>query len=260
MTGAVAKKKAGQKGRGRRALSTRSGLAPLHARFVREYLTDLNARAAARRAGYSERSAHDTGSRLLQRDDVRAEIARLEEARWLRLDISADRVDRELAAVGFSNLADVLQVEEYGFEEPTAPAAPDAPVPEGEQKAEGEQEPEDELFDLPPAYGLRVRMPTDLRSLPRHVQAAVKKVAETKDGFRIEMHDKLAALDKLGKRLRLWQEHDSDAVQIHYVVHVPPPVDREEWEQRYAGQHLAKGREIAGLPAPNGSGNAKQGG
>lgn len=43
-------------------------------RFCDEYLVDLNAAAAARRAGYSERSARQKGHLLLTRDDARAYI------------------------------------------------------------------------------------------------------------------------------------------------------------------------------------------
>jgi phage terminase small subunit len=44
---------------GRRCVSVakKQKLTPKQARFVREYLVDLNASAAARRAGYSEKRA-----------------------------------------------------------------------------------------------------------------------------------------------------------------------------------------------------------
>lgn len=43
-------------------------------RFVEEYLVDSNATQAAKRAGYSDRSAHVTGWRLLQDDEVKAAL------------------------------------------------------------------------------------------------------------------------------------------------------------------------------------------
>ena len=39
-------------------------------RFVEEYLIDLNATAAAKRAGYSEKTAYALGARLLKHPDV----------------------------------------------------------------------------------------------------------------------------------------------------------------------------------------------
>nr|PZN74803.1 MAG: terminase small subunit [Pseudomonadota bacterium] len=49
-------------------------LTPKQARFVAEYLKDLNATQAAIRAGYSKRSAQEQSSRLLSNDMVRAAV------------------------------------------------------------------------------------------------------------------------------------------------------------------------------------------
>lgn len=50
--------------------------------FINEYLKCWNATEAAKRAGYSPRSAHSTGSRLLKVDEVQQEInAKLEQAK-----------------------------------------------------------------------------------------------------------------------------------------------------------------------------------
>jgi phage terminase small subunit len=43
-------------------------------RFVDEYLTDFNATAAAKRAGYSAKSAHQRGYELVHNPDVAAVI------------------------------------------------------------------------------------------------------------------------------------------------------------------------------------------
>lgn len=45
----------------------RSGLTPKQARFVEEYLIDLNASDAARRAGYSRKTADEIGRRYLEK-------------------------------------------------------------------------------------------------------------------------------------------------------------------------------------------------
>ena len=49
-------------------------LTPKQARFIEEYLVDLNAKQAAIRAGYSVKSAHVEGSRLLINAKVAAAI------------------------------------------------------------------------------------------------------------------------------------------------------------------------------------------
>lgn len=50
-------------------------MTPRQARFVEEYLVDLNASAAARRAGYSVRTAEWQGPQLLGKPHVAAAVA-----------------------------------------------------------------------------------------------------------------------------------------------------------------------------------------
>ena len=61
-------------------------------RFVEEYLKDLNATEAAKRAGYAARSAEVQGHRLLRNDKVSAEIAERKQERSQRTQITADQV------------------------------------------------------------------------------------------------------------------------------------------------------------------------
>lgn len=65
--------------------------------FVEEYVVDFNATQAAIRAGYSPETAYSIGSELLAKPLVRAELARRQQDRSERLEISADRVLQELA-------------------------------------------------------------------------------------------------------------------------------------------------------------------
>lgn len=53
-------------------------LHPRHERFAQEYIKDLNGTKAAERMGYSERTAHSQGSRLLSNVKVRERVAELE--------------------------------------------------------------------------------------------------------------------------------------------------------------------------------------
>jgi phage terminase small subunit len=76
-------------------------LTPKQAAFVREYLVDLNATAAATRAGYSERNAESIAYQLLQKTLVREAIAAAMEERSKRTEITADRVLQELARMAF---------------------------------------------------------------------------------------------------------------------------------------------------------------
>lgn len=68
-------------------------------RFCQEYVVDLNSAAAARRAGYSERSARITGHRLLTKDDIRRRISELQVGQSKRTQVDADFVVERLRAI-----------------------------------------------------------------------------------------------------------------------------------------------------------------
>ena len=90
------------------------------ARFVQEYLIDLNAAQAALRAGYSSRSAGRIGLELLAKTHVAIAIREAKAVRSQRTAITADRVlaadnlmDPHRAEDGVSPLA-VVAVTEHG--------------------------------------------------------------------------------------------------------------------------------------------------
>ncbi len=78
-------------------------MTPKQRRFVEEYLIDLNASAAARRAGYSTKAARTTGQKLLRHPDVIAGIEKAQAARAERTRVTADKVVKELAKVAFGD-------------------------------------------------------------------------------------------------------------------------------------------------------------
>lgn len=71
-------------------------MTPKQARFVKEYLIDLNATQAAIRAGYSEHTAQQQGSRLLLNAVIGRAIAGAQGLRAGRLEITAEKVLRDL--------------------------------------------------------------------------------------------------------------------------------------------------------------------
>lgn len=73
-------------------------------RFVQEYVVDLNATDAARRAGYNERSVEAIGYENLRKPQIQAAIAEIQSRRAERTEVKADRVVAELARVGFSDV------------------------------------------------------------------------------------------------------------------------------------------------------------
>ncbi|MCR4300613.1 MAG: terminase small subunit [Sulfuricaulis sp.] len=83
-------------------------LNPRQQRFVDEYLKDLNATQAAIRAGYSEATANQQGPRLLVHVGVQSAIAAGQRALSEQAGVTVERIIRELAAIAFANLRDVV--------------------------------------------------------------------------------------------------------------------------------------------------------
>ncbi len=79
-------------------------LTPKQARFVAEYLIDLNATQAAVRAGYSARTAASQGARLLKHGAVARAVHTAQHARAVRTEITQDRVLQELARIAFFDI------------------------------------------------------------------------------------------------------------------------------------------------------------
>ena len=94
--------------------ATREGkLTPKQARFVDEYLIDLNAKAAATRAGYSVRNpknADRVGWANLQLPLVQQAIEAKQKRRAGRMEIKADDIAEEIRRVAFADIRDVLSV------------------------------------------------------------------------------------------------------------------------------------------------------
>lgn len=91
-----------------------AGLTPKQERFCEEYLVDLNASAAARRAGYSKDTAAEQGTRLLSNVQVSERISAMRQERSERVQVDSDRVLRELCLLGFSNMMDYVTPQDDG--------------------------------------------------------------------------------------------------------------------------------------------------
>lgn len=158
------------------------GLTPRQARFVDEYLVDLNASQAARRAGYSSRTADQQGFRLLRNDQVRRGIAARRQQLAEKLHVKQERVLRELARIAFSDLADVAR---WG---------PDGMV----------------LLDS-------ARLSADVRAAVESVRQT-----ETGHGgsVAVKLHDKVRALDLLARHLGMYPEPPPAQIQALVPVQI----------------------------------------
>jgi phage terminase small subunit len=146
-------------------MSTRD-LTPKQAEFARQYLLDLNATQAAIRAGYSAKTAQEQASRLLSNVMVRRLVEDLQKARSESTGVTADRVISELARIAFGNQRAVMT---WGAD--------------GVSLRESSQLTDDEA-------------------------ALVSEVAETVsaagNGLKLKTHDKVRALELLGKHLGMF--------------------------------------------------------
>ena len=86
-----------------------SPLNPKQQAFVDAYLISLNAKQAAIKAGYSEKTAEQQGSRLLSHVKVQAAIAEAMNQRVERTKIDADYVLRRLAEIDQMDVIDILR-------------------------------------------------------------------------------------------------------------------------------------------------------
>ncbi|TPM33725.1 terminase small subunit [Mesorhizobium sp. B2-2-2] len=84
------------------------------ARFVAEYLIDLNATQAAIRAGYSAKTAEQQGHQLLKKTSVAAAIASRQAKLADKLEVTQERIVAELAKIGFANMLDYVTVGSNG--------------------------------------------------------------------------------------------------------------------------------------------------
>lgn len=90
-------------------MPSKAKLTPKQEAFVAQYLLDLNATQAAIRAGYSEKTAQQQGSRLLLNVVVQEAIAKGQNKTAEKLEITKDRIVEELAKIGFSNMLDYMR-------------------------------------------------------------------------------------------------------------------------------------------------------
>lgn len=74
-------------------------------KFCHEYVIDLNAKQAAIRSGYSEKTAYSHGSRLLNNVEVKAKIKELQSDMQKASSITALRVLMEHKKIAFSSIS-----------------------------------------------------------------------------------------------------------------------------------------------------------
>jgi len=158
-------------------------------RFAQEYLIDLNATQAAKRAGYSERTSYAQGQRLLKNVEVQAAIQAAIKKRSKRTEITQDWVLEELRKVASANGSDYARV--VSKEVPTTVVDDET----GDAK---------QVSRLSQLVELR-----DTDELSDDLKAAISSIEETKYGIKVSTYDKVRALELIGKHLGMFSGKDS---------------------------------------------------
>ena len=73
-------------------------MTPKQERFVQEYLVDMNATAAAKRAGYSEKTAYSVGHEILKKPEIAVAIQAAQVEHRERTAVTVDGLTEDLPA------------------------------------------------------------------------------------------------------------------------------------------------------------------
>lgn len=153
------------------------------ARFVAEYLVDMNATDAAKRAGYSEKTAYAIGFENLRKPEIQEAIQAAMEERAKRTAITQDMVLRELAKVAFSNGTDFARV---------------VSTPMVTTIIDEDSNPQEVIR---PVQHVEL---VDTDQLSPDKRAAIACIKEGKFGIEVKGYDKVKALELLGQHLGLF--------------------------------------------------------
>lgn len=170
-------------------------------RFVDEYLIDLNASAAYKRAGYKGKgqTAASSAARMLRNVDVAEAIAARQRRLANKLEISVTRVLTELARIGFS---DMRRVATFG--------------PTGVTLATSD-------------------------SLDPDDAAAVESVSQTVSvgggSIKVKLHNKVQALKLLGDHLGLFNTEGGQATTAPPNAEASPS-EFGAWARKYLGHYF----------------------
>lgn len=152
------------------------GLTPKESRFIQEYLLDLNAAHAAIRAGYSEHTAKEIGYQILKKEAVQEAVTKAITQRSKRTQITQDKVLKELARIAFSDMDDFALVEDGKLTLIDSTARKS-----GRSKV--------------------IKKITQSESQSSGVEGSSSSMSQG-----LELHDKLKALELLGKHLKMFKD------------------------------------------------------
>lgn len=149
--------------------------------FCNEYVSTLNITQSMIKAGYSPKHAHANGYKQLEKIGVKEKIAELMAELAKRNEITADRIVQELAKVAFANTTDFVTVQDI----------------EIEVKKRGSRNPVKQI--------VRRAIVNLTGDIPLEKQAAIAEIKQTEFGISLKVHDKVRALELLGKHVGIFE-------------------------------------------------------
>ena len=150
-----------------------SKLTPKQQRFIDEYLVDLNATQAAIRSGYSEKNASRIAAELLNKTQVSEYLQKQREKLQIKLEVTQERVIQEIASIAFANGSDFVKI----------------------------------IIDG--TFARAKMIPTD--EIPKEKLPAIAGIKENQYGIEVKLHDKVKALELLGKYLGVFDRNGMQA-------------------------------------------------
>lgn len=157
--------------------------------FVQEYLVDLNATQAAKRAGYSEKTAGSTGWELLQKPEIAQAVQEAFRDRVDRTQVTQDRVIAEYAAIAFADVRDLMSWDE-------------------------------ERVHLVPSADLGSRAAATIQTVKSKVTRIPREDDDDLERIELElrMHSKVSALDALAKHVGLGRTSPEDEEDVAHKI------------------------------------------
>lgn len=153
-------------------------LSPRQHVFVHEYLVDFNATQAAKRSGYSKRTAYSQGQRLLKNVEIKKAVDVGMERRENKAIMTREEILQELSIIGRSDLKNYFEIAEGG----EITAKPFSAMPAGTSRA--------------------LESIEEIRTIRESSDG--KEANIVTDRIKLQTHSKEGALKLLGKNLGLF--------------------------------------------------------
>lgn len=173
-------------------------LTPKQRLFCLEYLKDFNAAQAALRSKYSEKSAKVIGPENLLKPVIQAELSRLVQKQFDKAEVSVEQVIQELIKAGFADITNYVAIKEIdvivGYRK----------HPDGT----------DDL-DFPIMEKQKIVDPYLTDTIEKSKLGAISEIKQTKNGIGIKLHDKIKALELIGRYLKLWTDR-VESTNLHH--------------------------------------------